>query len=53
MKIKIGDIVKVKGGKRKYSVQAIDGKYVFLKGLGWGQAKDTILIRHTDKGEGK
>lgn len=39
-KFKIGDMVIAMGYKRARKIKAIDGKYVFVTGIGWGEVKN-------------
>lgn len=55
MKIKPGDIVQAAGYKAHRRVKAVDGKYIYVNGIGWGLARDAKLIgiKMIGKGEEK
>lgn len=52
--IKVGDLVIASGFKAKRTVVAIDGKYAYIKGIGWGLKSAVLLVerKQSKKGEG-
>lgn len=51
-KIKAGSVVRISGTtfrslapKRRYTVKSVNGKYAFIRGLGWGLKTALILVK--------
>lgn len=49
MKLKIGDMVIASGYTRARRIKALDGRYCYVTGIGWGLKKDVRLVRASSK----
>lgn len=53
MKITVGDKVWVPGYANSRRVRAVDGKYVFVAGIGWGLKSAVVLASRSTRGKGR